>query len=421
MIGAVQKNMNKSFSLLRRNFFVANSSLDKTIFTNIVNVLFFISLLLTITIGRIYPLNYVSNAIFILMSLLMLIYVYLFDYFFIDTFVLLIILINVLLFFSNIMNGFQIDYLTLNYLTIGMIPTYFYFYFSKESRKVAVNYVVLAYIFFNIFFFAIYYKELLSFNLSVRLGGKIANENDVATFLLTGHGIILYFVFKKHYYLLPFLALNLLEMISTGSRSGLLNIVILSFFVLYMLFGRRRKLLFITSILAIGVIGYFSLYIPQMSPLKIRFESLFLEVFTKSGNDGSTSNRIMSLTQSIEVFLRNPIFGSGSDFASKYIFNGQAAHNAYAEIAASCGIFVLMIFLSFFILPIKKANDENSPFAKIIIISFLLFYFTLSGYYYKPPYYLIPLTMNFDNFKNPSFIHKKLLIRNQNIKKTKPN
>lgn len=383
--------MTKIIELLSHNFFVPQSTKSKTIFGNIINILFLISLSLTLTIGRIYPLNYISNTSFIIMSVLMLVYVYVYGYFFIDRFVVLIVLLNIFIIVSNIMNKFEGETFTLTFLTIGMVPTYYYFRFAKDSFKITLNYIAIAYIIFILFFFALYPKEFITLDFTNRLGAKIANQNDIATFLLTGHSIFLYLILKKHIYLIPFLVLNLIEMIATGSRSGLLNIVIMTILIMFLLIGRKHKVKFIVIVILLMLFSYFLLYIPQLEALKNRFDDLFAELFMKSGTDSSTSSRIDLVIQAIEIFLRNPIFGNGVKFASSYTFDGNVAHNAFAELGASYGVFVLICFLLIFLLPLLNQIQKTANFSKIIIISFLVFYFTLSGYNYKPPYYIIPL------------------------------
>jgi len=388
--------------LIISNFIIQSENKTKDIFSNIINLIFLISLTLVLTIGRTYPLNFIANASFIVMSILMLIYTKLFGSFFLDRFVILILLINMFFFISSILNGFVGESFTLTFLTMGIIPSYFYFKSSLLSRKIAINYLTFAYIAFNLFFLSIYSKELFGFDFTNRLGDKIANQNDIATYLLTAHSIYFYLIIKKHYYLLPLLLLNGVQMISTGSRSGLLNILIMSSLIAYILIGKKRKVSFIITTVGLLTGFYLILFIPELASLQDRFHDLFLEIFTGQRKDVSTSNRINLLFESVEFFIKNPLFGGGRTFASKYTFDGNVAHNAFVEIAASYGIFVMSLFVLLFTFPLYQKNNRLLDLKITLIMSFVIFFFTLSGYYYKAPYYILPILATLDEKSNYS-------------------
>ena len=386
-------------NFFKTNFVVEHSSKNKTIFANVINFSFLISLSLVLTIGRIYPLNYIANAGFIVLCVLMLLFVYIYDHFYIDRYVVIITLLNIFSLFSGIVNKFEGETFTLSFLSIGMMPVYFYFKHSVESRRVAINIIPIAYCIFNLFFFFLYFKEFINLDFSTRLGSKIGNQNDVATYLLTAHTVFLYLLLKKHFYLIPFILLNFVEMIGTGSRSGLLNILIISLLILYLIIGRKNKLLFLIVVIFGVTIFYCILFLPQLTILKKRFDDLFLEVFTNQNTDESTSSRFDLFFESFEYFLRNPFFGGGQDFAFNYTFNGDVAHNTYIELGASRGLFVVILFLMLFIYPLQLKDKSNAVLRIVLISNFLLFYFTLSGYYYKPPYYIVPVLASFNSDK----------------------
>ncbi|MEF3692822.1 MAG: O-antigen ligase family protein [Acholeplasmataceae bacterium] len=373
------------------DFVFKDKSSKKSFFANIVNLLFFITVSLTITIGRIYPIHYIANILFLIMSLAMMIYVFLYSRFFIDHFVVLIIIFNILIIFSVILNNFAQESFTLNLLTLGMLPTYYYFSSFDNNRKIALKFFTLSYVVFNIFFLIMYFEDFVSLNFSYRLGDKIANQNDLATYLVTAHSIYFYLVLKKNIFYLPLLFLNIIEMIATGSRSGLINILIMSFIVLFLVFGRAKRKQFIIISIVVFALAYLTLYLPLFNDLRLRFHNLFISLFTNSTVDESVSNRISLLLNSVEVFLENPFFGKGREFAFYSTFDGGVAHNTFIEIASSYGVFSLIIFVVLFLLSFSQSNHIDPKFKLILVISFLIFYLTLSGQMYKPPYFALPI------------------------------
>lgn len=377
------------------NYIVKGRNKIESILINIINWLFFLSLSLILTVGRISPFHNISNIVYLIVLLLMIIYVYFYGRFTIDKYVLIIIFLNLSTFISSLLHHFSGETFTLNVLTISTLPIYFYFKNQTQSRKIALSLVLISYLVFILFFLFIYFKELISLDFSKRLGGVIGNENDVATYLLTGYAIILYHVLKRKLYLVPFLLLSLLEMFSTGSRAGILNIVLITTLTVFLLWGRKNILRFCLFAIILIAGSYLLLLIPNLKPVKDRFDGLFAELILGNSSDQSAENRLNLINQSIEVFMRSPIFGNGKNFAKYYTFDGGVAHNAYVELAAGYGVLTLIFFVSLFVYPIQL--NRKSTLTKIIISSFLVFYLTLSGYYYKPPYLIIPLLSNLNN------------------------
>lgn len=390
-----KKIMTRLFESIYRAFVVKEPIKHRFFLDMFINLVFLISLSLVLTVGRMYPLNYIANGSFIIMCILMIYYVFIYGSFIIDPFVILIFILNIFLILSSLLNGFERETFTLIFLTMGMLPIYFYFKSSILSRDIVLNYVVLAYVIFNFFFFYLYSKDFLNFDFTERLGAKIANQNDIATFLLTAHCLYLYLIIKKKYFLIPFLIINFIEMIATGSRSGLLNLLVMTFFIFFILIGRNRKRFFFIISISTFIILYLTLNIPQFLSLKTRFNQLFVGLFVDQGADASTANRVQLLLQSLDVFLKNPIFGRGSSFAETYTFNGQVAHNAFIQLGASYGLFVMTMFITIFVNPLLDKSSNSSEIKLILIISFLIFYLTLSGYYYKPPYFILPILASF--------------------------
>lgn len=371
--------------------------INKTFLRNFINVSYIISLSLILCFSFIYPFHYIANGFYLLVLGLMFLYVFLFGKFSLDIYSSIILILNISLLLSNVVNGFVNETFTLSILSLSMLPTYFYFKNSIESKKFVFSFIYLAFLVFNLFFFFMYFKSFINLDFNKRLGSLIANQNDIAFYLLIAHSIYTYSIFKRKYWVLPFLILNFIEMIATGSRSGLINIVLVTILFFYLIFRKKNKYIFFLIVLTLFGLGLFALTLDIFSDLRNRFLDLFNEIFIHSGSDNSTSFRFQLLLESAKAFLSSPVFGLGRNFSEFYTFDGNVAHNAFLEVAASYGLVSTLLFSSLFVVPLYINLKKKNLMEIIVITGVLLFFLTLSGYYYKPPYLLLPVMAVFSS------------------------
>lgn len=391
--------MRRIFNLYRvniKNAFLFCTNNRQNVFCIVINFLFFVSLTLTLTIGRTYPLHLIANTVLVVMLLVMCIYIFLYRLIRLDIYIVSIFGISLIIFISALLNGVEQENFSFLILVLSMVPIYLYFKSLEHNLRIVVYLITCAYLIFNLYFFAIYFRQFINFDFSNRLGSKIANENDIATYLLTAHCIFLALLLKRKIIILPFIVLNFIEMLSTGSRSGLLGILIASVIIVYCVVGQKYKIKFLVLVVIAIVILYSLLFLPSLNNLRLRINDMFVELIFRTGKDESIANRLELLSNSLEAFLRSPIFGNGRDFASLYTFDGDVAHNTFIELGASYGIFVLLLYIFLFAFPLYKNRRKMNLFSFAVILSFILFFFSLSGYYYKPPYYILPALVCFD-------------------------
>lgn len=395
---SIIKSVGEMFKKFFSQLFISKNSKMNTFFVNLINYMLFISLASILTINRIYPYNYISNGLLLLTLAIIIVYLYISKKIFLNTHIVLFILLVLLSFLSTILNGFSFDSLSFVYLVIIMIPIYMFYYTEKETREIFVKLIIIAYICFNLFFFAIYFKELITLDFTRRLGDIIGNENDVATILLTGHAIYMFYLLKGKYALIPFLLLNLLEMLVTVSRSGLLNILLITIYLLYILVGKHKKSLFFSILAIMLVSSILILQLPALAYIKNRFDIMIKALLGTSKSDESFLNRLNLIFDGIELFLKNVIFGAGKDAMQRYTFIGKVSHNNYIELGAMYGVFVLLIYLYlYFSVFVKPLGGEKKELFRVIVISFILFHLTLTAYYYKAPYIILPIILSYKN------------------------
>ncbi|MCP4571092.1 MAG: hypothetical protein GY838_01945 [bacterium] len=180
-----------------------------------------------------------------------------------------------------------------------------------------------------------------------RLSGAphdLINPNGLAFVIMTVLPFLHYlfggdrrFLFKASYFaLLPCMLYTLLL---TGSRSGMVGLVVIYGFV----FLRSRH----KFVLVLGVVLAACLMVAAMNDdQRDRYLSL---VSSDTKNSGTREGRITGVVEEIEVGMRRPLFGHGigTSWEANANFRGvpQVSHNLYTEVFIELGAFGLVIFM----------------------------------------------------------------------------
>ncbi len=279
------------------------------------------------------------------------------------------------------------DFVDVRTLFILNILTYLFFYvFSFIDDKKMILYSLLAgFTSFLLYFIVVYWKQLISFNYSQRLGSYFGNENSVAIIFSYASIIIciLSFFFKKHWPFIFLLFPFALCSVSTGSRKGLiiLAITILLFVVIKF---RKRKIILIISFAAVVTILIIVSSLKFMSPIMNRFWGAF-NIFAGNGGDESGVTRLLMLQESYYYGLHNLIFGLGaSGFYHNSIYSAYS-HNNGGEIMCNFGIIGFLLFYASYLFCIKdcKKTDIHIAITASLIATVLLFTFTCVFYLSK--------------------------------------
>jgi len=187
--------------------------------------------------------------------------------------------------------------------------------------------------------------------------GFLANPNDLAQVMLVGVCFMPVWGVGKSPQVRGFVALLMLPFVytvfETGSRAALLALIALA--ILVFLYASPMRKVFLTVLFLAAGIGLFS----ASDTARMRLATLFSD---KTGDKSasqeiaieSRDGRLKALNQSLELTLKNPLFGVGpgvfaSSAADMSHAEGKRAawvetHNSYTQVSSEMGIPGLIFF-----------------------------------------------------------------------------
>lgn len=231
---------------------------------------------------------------------------------------------------------------------------------------------------------------------------RFSNANEIAIYLMIGLPFLLFIAMNRRFRaaLRVFAALaglaSLFVSMRTGSRGGLITMVVL-FFLIWLGASLINKVKLLLIAMVLGVVLYGSV----SRTLRNRFATIGDEqVRDTTGAVSSTNAREALLWQSIKVTLEHPLVGVGlgvyaAAAADESWDRGERAlwqvtHNAYTEISAEAGIPAFLFYLAILFLcardtlRIRKLGRLQPPrFQELSLMAGCLFLslvsFCLSG------------------------------------------
>lgn len=226
-------------------------------------------------------------------------------------------------------------------------------------------------------------------------GSRFSNSNEIAMYLLIGLPFWLHMAISSRFNVFVRvlasveIALSLFQCLRTGSRGGLITILILGSVVL-LLASPINKLKLLVLGAAISLVAF-----PLLPP------SIRERLLTLSGNaavssaGGSSESRRGLLFESIRVTFRHPVLGVGlgvyaaaaADISASVgeAKRWQVGHNAYTQVSSECGIPALLLFLWTLVVAARMTfrtrrmarsfpgGDELSLMAGCILLSGLVY------------------------------------------------
>ncbi|EDZ52189.1 hypothetical protein ABE55_05460 [Bacillus thuringiensis] len=254
---------------------------------------------------------------------------------------------------------------------------------------------------------------------------SIGNRNAVALLIGLAFNFGVYKVFyQRNYKHLIFALVMLTAVLLTGSRKGLL-ICFIPMFINIFLMGMKSNLkkniqyFFVSLILAtlLSVLFYNILFKIDILYENIgwRFESMYQEIFLhESSNEGSYHTRKNMIQYGMDYFKERPLLGHGIE-NFRYLYAQEVgketySHNNYIELLVNNGIVGLLLYYSFYISVILKANDRRRKsksleekryylFCISLLICMFIIDWGLVSYKWYPNYILLALALK-PNWKN---------------------
>lgn len=224
-----------------------------------------------------------------------------------------------------------------------------------------------------------------------------SQRNMIAYIVGIGAAIFAYFGIqekKKKYYV--FAILCTIVTVLTGSRKGLVQLVIPVLIYLVCQEGGKRKIKALGTVLILGIIVVF--ICANSAVFMDAYGTRFFQMFEEESSDASTAVRSDLSVLGMSFFFKKPIFGYGLGASWTLVRNigfryVNYFHQNYVELLVSGGLVGFILYTTRFI---KCAftvwrNRRYNNFAKLLI-SLILIYFVLGigqVTVYYPSFYTI--------------------------------
>jgi len=210
--------------------------------------------------------------------------------------------------------------------------------------------------------------------LAVGLSGTLSNPNDLAAVLVIGLPFCAWYVLASgrplvlRVVMAAVTAVELVMLLKTGSRMGLLTLLFVGLGLFFITRGRERLLLAVVT-LAIGLGAIF--FVPRA--IQERYETMVNRGVEESQGNfdalaaiSSTHGRWNLFVHSLEVTAHHPLLGVGpGNFSSRNAeiakdageaANWQVTHNSYTQVSSECGIPAALLFGWLLLYGLRNAN-----------------------------------------------------------------
>lgn len=180
--------------------------------------------------------------------------------------------------------------------------------------------------------------------------------NSISTFTDIGALFSLYLagIHKKRIYFITYIFLAFGTLLS-GSRKGLLLLVLFTVFAVYMYFKGANWSKTIKFIILMIIIGFIIMRIPVFYNLiGKRTEALIGAFFGMDVEEASMDNRMYLASLAREYIYQKPILGWGLGSFSVMANSKYSVDNNYLDILVSCGVIGLFIYYSYVVVAVKK-------------------------------------------------------------------
>lgn len=192
--------------------------------------------------------------------------------------------------------------------------------------------------------------------LSLDSFGTIGNSNDFAAHLIFVLPAIAFLAFAQRRNLFVkisaslIIGVGLFQILSTGSRGGLISVIVT---LVYLLYAGSRKIKLAILIGAPALSLFAVPLLPHQAAL--RLESLFNSNVQTDEASSSEEGRLTLLRASVAISFEHPLLGVGPGVFMDYqgnvaTQNGErglwhVSHNSYTQVSSECGIPALILYL----------------------------------------------------------------------------
>lgn len=281
--------------------------------------------------------------------------------------------------------------ITLLRLFVLFVVMSFYLYLSNETYKFIIG-IAVSSIFILVYVLAFYGYFGLSqmMNSGLRVGGEFVNSNTLAIYLSLAVVVFYYQFLKNHkWYYLLFVILLVLIIASTGSKKGIIDLVV--GFILITGFNQsnsdKTKMVFRIAVILSFVGFVFSILwqTSMFSTVRTRFEDMFgMLLGTGNSIDYSTLERQVFIEAGFRQFFETPFLGIGigstSYITKSVVGQNTYLHNEYVELLASGGLFGSFLYFVPILLLLKWNYKYRRTSSVALLVTVTLIIFFVNGW-----------------------------------------
>ncbi len=405
-------------NVITRNAFlnrVSNNEKVKSFLKLFCSICLVLTFVLSLSLESVVPFNYVAIGCAAVFAAATIVYIILYGSFIIDIYIFLLLFFLLIQYISFIANAFASYTRTPTLMCLLSFFVYeFFIQLNKKERDKLFNCICLSSLFLIILFSIYYFNDIISPNFSNRIGDYFGNQNDVArhfAFVFLCMLILIWkynkLVFKILFSIIAIYTLYLILL--TGSVSNTISALFCLAIFVYLLFPKRKKWLFAVLMAILFVVVLIVINLPAFSYFKTRISNMIYSFFgfgVSTSIDSSSVYRFCGALYGFKLLFQNPFFGNG--YRSVYRNYFIMSHNNISEIAASFGIFGLIVEELMICLPLFNKWKDKKIEVILINIYILIFQLFLVSYNAKIEAILLPMTFCLSGIKFDSFFAKRL-------------
>lgn len=329
------------------------------------------------------PYNYFNIGIYGVLSVIIIFYVARYKTFKFDIFTVLVLVFNLTILVSQILNKRFLEYPRTILLLSAFSIIIYQFFINIDNKQIIFKLILFGGLAFAFYFVLTYRRELLSLNFAERLGDKFSDQNDLSKYLsLFGLISINYAIKSKKFWKIPYIFSAIIFVgiiLITGSISNMLCFIICCLILFVINTKRQNRLIAILIIVFAIAVIYTIIQLPSMSYFKKRIEEIFNALSKTEGKeDGSTLERYALFSEALRLFFTRPLFGYGYDQVQYYTHSfGQFSHNNFTELGASFGVFGLIAYEVLLLMPLFRMVKNKKIDQNLLILTVYLFIFQI--------------------------------------------